>query len=66
MEGAVSVADLMPLVPVALELVKLLRAGDVEAAERKAKALAQEIGLKRGTRAVAKATKKAVDAARRR
>lgn len=61
-----SVANLLPLVPVALELVKLLRAGDVDGAHRKAKALAQSIGLKKGTRAVAKATKKAIDDARRR
>lgn len=60
-----SVADLLPLVPAALELVKLLRAGEVDKAERKAKALAQAIGLKRGTRAVARATKQAIEKGRR-
>jgi hypothetical protein len=48
-------SELLSLVPAALELVKLLRAGEVDQAERKAKALAQAIGLKKATRAVAKA-----------
>lgn len=65
MAGAMSVADLLPLVPLALELLKLLRAGDADGAQRKAKAIAQAIALKQRTRAAAKVTKKVVDAARR-
>lgn len=47
-------SDLLSLIPAALELVKLLHAGEVEKAERKAKALTQAIGLKRLTREAAK------------
>lgn len=50
-----SVGELAALITAALELVQLLRAGDVSRAERKAKALAQAIKLKRSTRAAAAA-----------
>lgn len=46
--------DLLPLVPVALDLVQMLRDGDVAGAEQKTKALAQGIALKKATRAAAK------------
>jgi hypothetical protein len=45
---------LLELIPEALELVKLLFAGDYAAAERRSKALAQSIALKATTRAAAK------------
>jgi hypothetical protein len=45
---------LLELVPAALELVKLLTRGEAEKAERKAKALAQAIALKKLAREVAK------------
>lgn len=47
-------SDLLSLVPAALELVKLLTAGEADKAERKAKALAQAIALKKATREAAK------------
>jgi hypothetical protein len=43
----------------ALELVKLLRSGQSEAAERKAKAIAQALTIKNATRLAALAAKKA-------
>jgi hypothetical protein len=46
--------DLLKLVPLALELVQLLTSGDADKAERKAKALAQAIALKKLARAAAK------------
>ena len=51
-------SDLVSLVPTALELVKMLRAGDVAGAEQKTKALAQGIALKKATRAAAKGAAK--------
>lgn len=54
-----SVAELLPLVPTALELVKLLQAGDRDGAARKAKALAQSLALKKVTRAAAAAAVRA-------
>jgi hypothetical protein len=57
----VSVAgDLVSLVPAALEIAKLLKDGDVEKAEKKTKALAQSIALKKATRVAAKAAGKAL------
>ncbi len=50
--------ELLQLVPAALELVKLLTAGDAARAERKAKALAQAIALKKGARELVKAARK--------
>lgn len=47
-------SDLLQLIPAALELVRLLHAGDYDKAERKAKALAQAIALKKATRAAAR------------
>ncbi len=49
--------NLLGLVPAALELVKLLTNGDAEKAERKAKALAQAIALKKLARESAKRTR---------
>ncbi len=49
--------NLLGLVPAALELVKLLTNGDAEKAERKAKALAQAIALKKLARETAKRTR---------
>ncbi len=46
--------ELLALVPDALELARLLFAGDYDKAERKAKALAQSVALKKATREAAK------------
>ncbi len=50
--------ELLKLVPAALELVKLLTNGEVDKAERKARALAQALALKKGARALVKAARK--------
>jgi hypothetical protein len=50
--------ELLQLVPAALELVKLLTAGDVAKAERKAKALAQAIALKKAARELVKVARR--------
>ena len=52
-------SELLGLIPAALELVDLLRKGQHDKAERKAKAIAQAIGLKKATRAAAKAAGRA-------
>jgi hypothetical protein len=49
---------LTSLVPSVLELLRLLHAGEVEKAERKALAIAQAIGLRKLGRATAKAVKR--------
>jgi len=51
-------SELLALVPAGIELIKLLRNGDAEGAERQAKAIAQSLMLKKTTRAAAKAAKK--------
>jgi hypothetical protein len=51
-------SDLLALVPTALDIVRLLHAGDEAKAERKARVLAETIALKRATRAAAKAGKR--------
>ncbi len=51
-------SELLSLVPMALDLVKLLYAGDYDKAERKAKAIAQGIAIKKSTRAAAAAARK--------
>jgi hypothetical protein len=53
-------SDLLPLVPVALEIVKALTAGDAEKAAQKTKALGQAIAIKVATRAAAKSAAKAL------
>ena len=51
-------ADLIGLVPDALELVRLLVGGDAEKAEIHARLLAETISIKRATRAAAEAGRK--------
>ncbi len=53
-------SELLGLVPAGLELLKLLRNGDAEGAERQAKAIAQSLMLKKTTRAAAKSAKKVI------
>ena len=52
--------DLLSLVPIALEIVKALTAGDAAKATLKTKALGQALALKQSTRAAAKLTAKAI------
>jgi hypothetical protein len=51
-------SEAVKLVPSALELVKLLLAGEAEKAQRKATAIAQALALRALGRATAKAIKK--------
>ena len=52
--------ELLSLVPLALEIVKALTAGDGAKAAQKTKALGQAIALKQTTRAAAKGAAKAL------